>query len=82
MGRPINVVICTDIDQDPSDTEPIVSGDTVSCGSQNPPPGATPGYCAFLQSQWVHHPGDWTLTALMTGLGTETIETFLSNRAT
>jgi hypothetical protein len=72
--NPINVVICTGIDQQPTDTEAITSGDA-SCGTINPPPPLLSGYCTFLQSQWVHHPGDTVLNDLMAQLGSETIGT-------
>jgi hypothetical protein len=72
-GNPVNVVICTGIDQQPSDTAAITSADA-TCGNIVPPPLLT-GYCTFLQSQWAHNPGDTVLTDLMAQLGSETIGT-------
>jgi hypothetical protein len=76
LGNPINVVICTGLDQQPSDTETINSADFGSpfCTNDPPPPPFT-GYCTFLQSEWTHNPGNTTLTALMSDLGSETIGT-------
>lgn len=81
LGNPITVVICAGLDQDPSDTETITSTDP-TCGVPINPPPPPGNYCTFLQSQWVHHPGDTTLTALMTVLGSETIGTFPTEHAT
>jgi len=73
LGNPINVVICTGINQQPSDTEPIDSGDFGSLACSNDPPPPLSGYCTYMQSQWTHNPGNTTLGALMTALGSETI---------
>jgi hypothetical protein len=74
LGNPINVVICTGLDQQPSDTETINSADfgSPAC-TNNPPPPPLTGYCTFLQSEWNHNSGNTTLNALMPVMGSETI---------
>ncbi|MFZ0676904.1 hypothetical protein [Candidatus Binatus sp.] len=73
LGNPIDVVICTGLNQQPSDTETINSGDFGSPACTiNPPPPPLNGYCTFLQSQWSHSSGS-TLNALMPVMGSETI---------
>jgi hypothetical protein len=73
LGNPITVVICTGLDQQPSDTETINSADfgSPAC-TNNPPPPPLAGYCTFLQSQWSHNSGS-TLNALMPVMGSETV---------
>ncbi len=74
LGNPINIVICKGLDQDPGDTETITSTDP-TCGVPINPPPPPGNFCTFLQSQWVHTPGDATLAALMGILPSETIGT-------
>jgi hypothetical protein len=71
-GDPINVVICPSLDQQPSDSEPISSGDN-SCTINPPPPPFAGNYCTFTQAQWPHNPGGTTLASLMSSLGSATI---------